>query len=167
MFQMQKRTCVGWKLGILWNFGLLLGISVMPAWGGAWMNLVPRAAGCCVSWFGALSAALLPVVISIGAVCLTGPAAVWILCPVRAFLLGMSVGAIGIHCAVQAAPDAWLLLFSGLVSAPVLLVFWYQRLAGRAENFPVQSLLLLAAGLAIAAADVWVVSPFLTDLIIF
>ena len=156
---------IGWKLGILWNLGLLAGAAAAPFLGKNWTDLAAQAVRCPVGLIGSLCVTGLPVVCSVAAVMLAGCRAVWLLCPVRAAVLGLSVGAAGLSFGSSAPLMAFLLLFSGLVSAPVLLIYWYRQLTEDGTDFGTDSMLLLAANLAIAAVDFRIVAPVLPDLI--
>lgn len=156
-----------WMLTGLWILGLLGGAACASTFAQGWIPMLSDAAGCSVRWSGALGVTIFPLIGSLAAALLLGRKVVWILCPLRSFLLGMTAGAIGLCWGKQAPVMAGMLLFSGLLSSSVLLLLWHSLLCADSRQLRTQTAFLALMQLLIAAADTWIVSPFLVEVINF
>lgn len=156
-----------WMLTGLWVLGLLGGAVYAVAYAQDWVPMLVEAAGCSVRWAGALGVTLFPLVVSLAAVLLLGRKVIWILCPMRSFLLGITAGAIGLCWGQQAPVMAGMLLFSGLLSSSVLFLLWNRLLCADPRELRMETAVLAGMQVLIAAADTLVVSPFLVEVINF
>lgn len=156
-----------WMLTGLWIAGLLGGAVYASHFAQAWTEMLSQAALCPVRWSGALSVTFFPLIVSLTAVLLLGKNVLWILCPIRSFLLGIMLGAVGICWGRQAPVMAVLLLFSLLLSSSVLLMMWQRMLCGEIREYAMDSAVCAGVLALIAAADTWIVSPFLVEVINF
>lgn len=156
-----------WMLTGLWIAGLLGGAVYALRFAQAWTGMLSQAVRCPVRWSGALSVTLFPLIVSLAAVLILGKNVIWMLCPIRSFLLGMMLGVVGICWGRQAPVMAVLLLFSLLLSSGVLLMMWQRMLCGDVRACAMDSAVCAGVLVLIAAADTWIVSPFLVEVINF
>lgn len=158
---------IGRMLTGLWILGLLGGAVTAVCFTQGWSEVLSQSARCSVRWTGALGVTLFPLIGTLAAVLLLGRSVVWILCPVRAFLLGLTAGAVGLCWGKQAPVMAGMLMFSGLLSSSVLLLLWHRLLCAEPRELRLDAAASICMQLLIAAADTWFISPFLVDVINF
>ena len=156
--RVDRGMILGLTLGGVWCAGVSLGLWAARFYGGAVAELSLRA-GVDVPTFGtACVVTVLPLFLSAFAVFFFHRAGAILACALRGLTVGFMLG-----CAVRAG-GLWLgvlLLFSGLFYSPVLLWFLWRRLFRGADGFRRDIVRCLAAAIAIAAVDTWVVAPFL------
>lgn len=155
------------RLAVLWCTALLLGGAVGWQNAGSWTPVLRHAAGCSVHGFSCLLSAAAGIFLTAAAGVLIGRAGVWLICPVQAFLLGALAAAAGCCWRSGGFLIAGMLLFSPLLISSVLLMLWQWMLRNSRAQFLRAVLIGLCAALGIAAAGVFVVSPFLMEVIYF
>ena len=122
------------------------------------------AGGGALSFYGACVVTMLPLFLSAFAVFFFHRAGAYLCGALRGVCIGFMLG-----CFVMAG-GFWLgmlLLFSGLLSSPVLLWFLWRRLLLGTDRFRRDALCALAGAAVIAAVDTWAVAPFLARALSF
>ena len=150
-------------LGV-WLAGSSLGLWAARFCGDNYGSLILQAAGTGLSFPNACLAAILPLLLSAFAVFFFHRFGAYAAC----FLRGISIGFyLGILTAVGGLWLAVLLLFSGLIYSPVLLWYLWRRLESGLGGACADCLWCGLAGILLAAADTWLVAPFLATALSF
>ena len=161
--QVIGRTC---GLGLFWLTGLAVGIGTAAQIGAPWTSLAGVLSQNPVHPLGLLVNASLPLLGSVVLFRLAGRAGIYCICLLRALLLGLTVGALGsaLHAS---APEQILILFTGLISAPFLLVFWWRRLCIGEQFLWEDAASVLGLELLIVGIDAWGIAPYVAELLNF
>ena len=150
-------------LGV-WLAGSSLGLWAARFYGDAYGPLVLQAGETSLSFVSACVVTLLPLLLSAFAVFFFHRPGVYGACLLRSISLSFFLG---ILTAVGGLWLAVLLLFSGLLFSPVLLWYLWRRLELGLGGACVDCLWCGLAGLLLAAADTWLVAPFLATALSF
>ena len=161
----QEAAC--WLLTLLWCAGVLAGAFWVWYHGELWTAGFPHCAAAGLNPAGALTAAVGPMLVSAAMYVLLGRHCIWFLGPVRGFLMGVAAAGIGLCWGTGGPMMAVLLLFSGLFSAPLQLLLWHRFLRGGVDTLWRETGALIGMAVLIAAADYWIVSPFLVEVLNF
>ena len=159
-----RRMIPGLALGGAWFAGLSLGLWAARFYGEPVTALSLAAGGGALSFYGACVVTMLPLFLSAFAVFFFHRAGAYLCGALRGVCIGFMLG-----CFVMAG-GFWLgmlLLFSGLLSSPVLLWFLWRRLLLGTDRFRRDALCALAGAAVIAAVDTWAVAPFLARALSF
>lgn len=159
--QLSYRMIPGLALGANWFAGLSLGFWAARLWGDTLVSLVAAAASVELSFPGALAATVLSLLLSACAVFLFHRCGAYAVSLLRGLGLGLMLGAVLAAFRSGALLLSVLLLFSRLVYSPVLLWYLWRRLCFGNGQLQRDTLVCLGLGLAVAAVDYLVVSPFL------
>ena len=162
----ERSSVPGLKLLVFWFAGLFLGIFAVRFCGGTFVSSLSAAAGQRVS-AAILPLTLFPLLVSAAAVLIFPYSVLYGICFFRSFSLGLTLQGVCVCFHGCAALAASLLLFSGLAFSPVLLWFWWRRLAKGQASCLSDTLICTVVGMAISLADLWIVSPFLADIVNF
>lgn len=166
MSRFDQNTFLRARLCLVWAAGLSLGFLADRFYGDALNACVALAPAGAASVWGALTVNVLPLLISACAVFFV-PAAIFPLCLFKGMCMGLGLGAVAAVYSGAGWMMSGLLMFSSLSFAPVLLWYWIRRLELGSRLLRQDTLLCLAAGLAVAGVDGWLVSPFLREVINF
>lgn len=154
-------------LALCWCLGLLSGVCLVPCVSKSlfsWMRLAARSR---VSIVGLLCGNFLPFLISYLIFSFSIPRLIYAVCFFRA--AGYGFCALGIRLGFGTA--GWLiqplLLFSDLLTMPVLLWFWLRNLDGSIQNRRRDFVLCGIAAAFAGAADFLLAAPFLSQLLSF
>ncbi len=148
----------------------LCGLWLAGAWIGSWLcgcmaaefgQLLHQAAAQGAVGLGGLGISLIPLALTLAASSLGWRWPVWLLCGLRGMLLGCGLGWLRICFGQAAGMLAVLLLFSLLLSSPVLLWYWWRCLHRAGEVRLWEFLWCLTALTVIWAMDRWMIGPFL------
>lgn len=149
-----------------WCIGLILGLFAAGSASDVLVPMIRSALSCSVSFTGLLISAVLPFLLSAVAVSLSEP---WLLLPISALkAFGFGYCACGVCLAFGSA--GWLVrvlfLFTDVCVTPVLFFYWLRHTDG--TSFQIGELAAcVAAAAAVAAADYYLISPFLAMVIEF
>ena len=143
-------------LGV-WLAGSSLGLWAARFYGDAYGPLVLQAGETALSFVSACVVTLLPLLLSAFAVFFFHRPGVFGACLLRGISLGFFLGVF----------FAVLLLFSGLAYSPVLLWYLWRRLESGLGGAGMDCLWCGLAGILLAAADTWLVAPFLATALSF
>lgn len=165
-YEMNRNTILGLALAGVWFVGLSLGFVAVRFYGDTLVSCLSQAAALPVS-IAAPLVTLLPLLLSALAVIVFQPGLLYGICFVRAVTLAMMLQALAVCFNGGVYLAAVFLMFSSLVFSPVLLWYWWRRLALRMENFVPDTLVCMAMGFVIGLMDYWFISPFLVDVINF
>ena len=150
-------------LGV-WLAGSSLGLWAARFYGDAYGPLVLQAGETALSFVSACVVTLLPLLLSAFAVFFFHRPGVFGACLLRGISLGFFLG---VFSAVGGLWLAVLLLFSGLIYSPVLLWYLWRRLEMGLGGACADCLWYSLAGFLLAAADTWLVAPFLATALSF
>jgi hypothetical protein len=150
-------------LGV-WLAGSSLGLWAARFYGDAYGPLVLQAGETSLSFVSACVVTLLPLLLSAFAVFFFHRPGVFGACLLRGISLGFFLG---VFSAVGGLWLAVLLLFSGLAYSPVLLWYLWRRLELGLGGAGMDCLWCGLAGILLAAADTWLVAPFLATALSF
>ena len=150
-------------LGV-WLAGSSLGLWAARFYGDDYGQLVLRAGETSLSFLSACVVTLLPLLLSAFAVFFFRRPGVYGACLLRGISLGFFLGVL---TAVGGLWLAVLLLFSGLAYSPVLLWYLWRRLESGLGGAGADCLWCGLAGILLAAADTWLVAPFLATALSF
>lgn len=153
----------GVLLGV-WLAGLSLGLLAARSYGDECGSLMLSAGETALTYFDACVAALLPLLLSAFAVLLFHRPGAYAFCLLRGIAIGFYLGVL------MSAGGLWLamlLLFSGLLSSPLILWYLWRRLGPDPGGALTDCLRCGLAGLVLAAADTWLVAPFLATALSF
>lgn len=149
----------GLTLGGVWFAGVSLGLWAARFYEGPFGALAPAAIGTELTFSNACLAAVHPLFLSAFAVYFFHRFGVYLTCMFRGatmgFFLGVLISAAGLRL-------GFLLGFSGLCSCSVVLWFLWRRFG--ASPMLGDLLYALAALLAAAAVDTWVIAPYVAQL---
>lgn len=160
MFSRFDRSIVpGLTLGGVWFAGVSLGLWAARFYGGPFGALAPAVFGAELSFWNACLAAVHPLFLSAFAVYFFHRFGIYLACALRGIAMGFFLGALVAVCGLQLS---FLLGFSGLSGCGVLLWFLWRRF-GASPMFG-DILYALAALMAVAAVDIWVIAPYLAQL---
>lgn len=152
-------------LALFWTVGLLFGVSFFFFAGKIFSSLMLGVLYGSVSIVGLLCVTVLPFLFSAFAVYLSEP---WLLLLVsfwKAFQFSFVSLSI-LSCFGSAGwLFRWLLMFSDLISLPVLFWYWSRYISGEQGFSCTESLLILSVCILIGSFDYGYVSPFLAELI--
>ena len=171
----QRCFCVGcfdknailWlRLCLVWLAGLSLGFIAVRFYGDSLEAYIQKAPAVAPDFIGCLAINALPLLISACAVFFF-QAIVYPLCCLRGFITGLGLGSIAISYCGAAYMMAGLLQFSMILFTPFLLWFFHRRLELGERYLRRDYGLCFGIGLIIACTDVWMVSPFLLEVINF
>ena len=150
-------------LGV-WLAGSSLGLWAARFCGDNYGSLILQAAGTGLSFPNACQAAILPLLLSAFAVFFFHRFGAYAACLLRGISLGIFLGVLwtvgGIWLAV-------LLLFSGLACSPMVLWYLWRWLELGLGDAVADCLRCCLYGVAVAAADTWLVAPFLAAALSF
>lgn len=154
-------------LALSFLLGLVFGVAVFSAAGDSFLSLMRGILSGSVSIVGLLCVTFLPFLFSAFAVSISEP---WLLLPVsfgKAFLF--SLVSLGLLQGFGSAGwlVRWLLMFSDLVSLPLLYGFWQRHISGERRYCFAECFALLSFFFLIGSVDYCCISPFLADLIHF
>ena len=155
----------GLKLMGFWFAGLSLGFLAARFYGGTLVSLLAQAPEVSASARDVVWMTLLPLIVSVIAVFFFRSGAVYPVCLFWGFCLGFSSGGLLVCYADAGWMMALLLQFSAFLCSPVLLWYWWRRLYLGMRELLWDALGCASAEMAIGAADYWVITPFLTDVI--
>ena len=151
-------------LACAWFIGLISGVLFSMSASGAFVSTLRTAPSSCVSFFGLLSAILLPLLSSAAAVYFSTPVLLFPTVFMKAFLVAWL--GLGILAAFGSA--GWLirmlLMFSEILSLPLLWWYWQRILSGQRDR-GLCTLIALLFALGIGCADYYLIAPFLVDLL--
>ena len=150
-------------LGV-WLAGSSLGLWAARFYGDDYGSLVLQAGETALSFPSACVVTLLPLLLSAFAVFFFHRPGVFGACLLRGISLGFFLG---VFSAVGGLWLAVLLLFSGLIYSPVLLWYLWRRLELGLGGAGMDCLRCSLAGILLAAADTWLVAPFLATALSF
>lgn len=166
MSRFDQNTFLRIKLCLIWAAGLSLGFLANRFYGDTLNACVALAPARAASVWGALSVNVLPLLISACAVFFI-PAAVFPLCFGKGLCIGLGLGAVAAVYSSAGWMMSGLLMFSAVSFAPVLFWYWMRRLELGVRRIRQDTLWCLMAGLLVAGADVWFISPFLQEVMNF
>lgn len=150
---------------LVWAAGLSLGFAAARSYGDALCDSVQMAPAKQPTFFGALAVNGLPLLISALAV-FFHRSALYVVALLRGFCLGLGLMAVSASYAGAGLMMSVLLLFSSLAYGPVLLWYWCRAYTPESD-FCRDTLVCGLVELVICAADVWIVSPLLREIVIF
>lgn len=165
MSRFDKNTLLRAGIFLVWAAGLSLGFMAVRFYGDALCDSVQLAPAKLPTFFGCLAVNGLPLLISALAV-FFHRSALYAVALVRGFTLGLGLMAVGASYAGAGLMMSGLLLFSSLAYGPVLLWYWCRPFTPGSDFFR-DTLVCVLVGLAVCAADVWIVSPLLREIVIF
>lgn len=165
--QLTRSMIPGLALGANWFAGLSLGFWAARLWGDTLVSLVAAAGAVKLSFPGALAATVLSLLLSACAVFLFHRFGAYAVCLLRGLGLGLMLGAVLAAYGSGGLLLSVLLLFSRLSYSPVLLWYLWRRICLGNGQFQRDTVVCLVLGLAVAAVDYLVVSPFLAVAISF
>ena len=161
-----KNTFLRAWLCLVWIAGLSLGFYAARLYGDAFDACLQLAPDSVPSFWGALSVNVLPLMISACAVFFFR-SMLYPLCFVRSFCVGLGLGTMVSVFSSAGWMMSGLLMFSSLLFTPVLFWYWCRRLERGADSIRQDTLICFGIGLAVTMADVWMVSPFLREVMNF
>lgn len=161
-----KNTFLRAGICLVWIAGLSLGFCAARSYGDTYEAYILQAPDSLPSFFGVLSVNVLPLLISACAVFFFRSIS-FVLCLLRGILLGLGLGVIAVSYGGAGFLMSGSLLFSLLASTPVF--FWYlcRRLEHGIRSFRRDTVICLLTGLVLSLLDIWVVSPFLREIMNF
>ena len=150
----------------VWVAGLALGFAADRFCGDLYCGLLEQAPLCRPDLWGLALMNVFPLLISAFAV-LIFPAVLYLLCLLRGVSLGMALlGCVRIY-GTAGPMMAALLLCSLLLFSPVMLWYWNRALSRDRSGLLADTLYCCAAALVLLGADLWIVAPFLGEIMIF
>lgn len=166
MSRFDKNTFLLAGLCLVWIAGLSLGFCAARSYGDAYEAYILQVPDSLPSFLGMLSINVLPLLISACAVFFLR-SIVFVLCFVRGVCLGVGLGVIAASFHSAAFLVSGLLLFSLIAFSPVF--FWYmcRRLEQGSQSFLLDTFVCVLIGLVLLLMDIWIVSPFLCEVMIF
>lgn len=166
MSRFDKNTFLRAGLCLVWIAGLSLGFYAARLYGDALCASVLLAPGQTPTFWGALSVNVLPLLISACAVFFLRTM-LFPICFFRALYVGLGLGAMVSVYSSAGWMMSGLLMFGALVFSPVLLWYWCSCLEHGRDSIRQDTFVCLGIGLVIALADLWMVSPFVREVINF
>lgn len=166
MSHLDKNIILRTWLCLVWIAGLSLGFCAARSYGDSFAAFIKMTPDVVPSFWGALSVNVLPLLISACAVFFLR-SIVFPICFFRAVSFGLGLGLIALSYSGAGLMMSGLVMFSALLFAPVLLWYWCRRLELGRRLFRHDTVLCLLIGLFIAGMDVWMVSPFLREVMNF
>ena len=160
--RIDKNTFPRAWLGLFWCAGLALGLMAERFYGDMMISCVRLAPKQLPTFLNSLSVNAFPLLISAIAVLLFRPA-LFLIALLRGLCMGLSMGAVVDAYGNAGLMMSLLLMFSSLAFAPVMLWYWCRNL--EKDNGPVWKIFLycLFASLIIAGMDVFLMAPFLCE----
>ncbi len=154
-------------LAFCWISGLICGILVFLTASDSLFPLMRSIPFGTVSIVGVLYASVLPFLLSVFLVLLDRPVLIFLLCFFKAFLLTyLSLGILR-HFGSAGWVFQCLLLFSELISTPLLYCFWHRNVARKVVLCWQEASAVLALVILAGSIDFCIISPFLASLIDF
>ncbi len=152
-------------LALCWHLGLLAGVLAAAQMDPELLSLMRRALSSPVSIVGLLAVLLIPFLFSAFAVLMNTPWIVLGICFAKAYSFGFVSMAV-----CQAFGNAgwlirWMLLFSSVMTAPVLFWFWLRQISGNNGSLWIDFLLCAVLVLFLGILDYRFVAPFLQELV--
>ena len=165
-----SRVAIWWRrnatrfLAFCWFLGIALGCMAAAASGPVLADLVRRSTGATLSITGAMTAAVLPLLLSAFAVSFSEP---WLLLFISTFkAFSFSFCAWGVCLAF--GQSGWLVLFLFLFSdfllIPLQYFYWLRHIRGDIKPTFSELPLFLAAAAGVGCIDFWYIAPFLASL---
>lgn len=152
-------------LALSWLSGFFFGSLIFYITGSSFSSLMRGVIYGSVSIVGLMSVSVLPFLISAFAVYISKPSLLLIVSFGKAFLFSFVSLGIMDGFASTGWLIRWLLMFSDLISLPVLYWFWNRHISGDIPFSAAESLLVLSLCILVGSVDYCYVSPFLANLI--
>ena len=162
-----KNTISGLKLFCLWFAGLFLGLFAAGSSGDSLVSLLSITPFVRPLFFNAILASMLPLLISVFTVLFFSSAAVFLLCFLRACLMGFLLGGTCICFSGISLLMVLLMLFPALLSSAIVLVYWQRMIRDPITDFARDTAIAAFGCFAAGAADYFIFSPFLADVVLF
>lgn len=154
-------------LAFFWFSGLLLGLLVTIYAGDSFLPMMRTAVLCRVSISGLLFAILLPFLLSALAVFASQPWLIGLIAFSKSFLFMLLAAGVSLAYGTGGWLVRILFMFGDICSLPLLWFFWLRRGCGGLTAAPWYCAVVGALAAAACCMDFYVISPFLTDLILF
>lgn len=161
---LERESVLGLCIFLAWFAGLSLGFCAVRFYGDTFVLLISQAMRTQSSLMLPFIT-VFPLLLSAFAALILPAAVQYMLCFFRGAMMALVMGALSRVFPGGAVLASVLLLFSGLAFTPALLWFGWRRLClGRPQALR-DAFRCAAAGVLIAVVDLWVITPFLADVV--
>ena len=166
MSRRHYRTLLHTGIVLVWIAGLALGFAAERFYGDVYCGRFELAPMGSPSFWGLAVVNLFPLLTSAFAVWIN-PNLIYPLCLLRGMSLGLGLCACAKLYGEAGLMMASLLLFSLTLFSPVLLWYWSQALSRKTADLRRDTAVCCGIALALALVDLWVIAPFLLEVMNF
>lgn len=159
-----RQSCRSTILALFWISGLIAGAAAYFFAGHFLSSLMHGILSGSVSIVSLLCVTVLPFLFSAFAVYICEPRLLYPICFGKAFLFSVVSMAVWISFGSAGWLVRWLLMFSDLVSLPLLYLFWLRHISGQRSFSGLEILLVASACMLIGSVDYCCISPFVAML---